>query len=95
MAQILQLAQTWQISGDMTLPYIAPLLETSAHLPVEGQMTVDLSAVTGVDTATISLLLEWSRRFKAQNCQMCLSGLPSKLTSLTQLYGVSHLMSSD
>jgi hypothetical protein len=26
---------------------------------------------------------------------MCLSGLPSKLTSLTQLYGVSHLMSSD
>jgi len=53
---------------------------------------VDFSNVKEIDTAAISLILEWTRRAIEENKQLKFVNLPANLNSLTQLYGVADLI---
>ena len=92
MATITQENNRWLVSGDMTVSQVNDLLDASAQLAVEGEMEVDLAAVTDVDTSSISLLFEWLRLAHARKCKLSFSNLPANLTSLATLYGVLELI---
>lgn len=76
----------------MTMPQISTLLAESAVLPLNKTLEIDLSAVTAVDTASISLLFEWLRLAHTHKCKLAFSNLPQTLLSLAALYGVLELI---
>jgi len=55
-------------------------------------ITVDLSGVTEVDSAAVSLLLEWRRQALRAKRTIRFSNIPANLKSLATVYGVSELL---
>jgi phospholipid transport system transporter-binding protein len=92
-AQITQVGNSWSISGDVLIDAATTLLAMSQALPMAADTKIDFSAVTNIDTSTISLILEWQRRAKKENQTIQLVNLPTNLISLTALYGVAELIS--
>ncbi len=76
----------------MTIACVESLLAESTHLRMERGLDIDLSEVTDVDTATISLLFEWLRTANAHKCKITFANLPQNLSSLATLYGVVELL---
>ena len=59
---------------------------------VAERVVVDLKGVTEVDSAGVSLLLEWRRAASGANRQIEFVHLPANLKSLAVLYGVAELL---
>lgn len=92
MSQITKLDNRWEIDGDITINQAQTLLLESKELPMGHTLVVDLSKVTHVDTASISLMFEWLRHAKAKNCNLRFANYPKNLLSLISLYGVTDLI---
>ena len=92
MAQIIQQDRRWLVSGSMTVQQAKSLLAESAALPAGDQLEIDLSGVSDVDTATLSLLFEWMRQAEARGGRITFTNLPGNLASLATLYGVVDLI---
>ena len=92
LAQITQIDNRWDISGDVVIGAVPALLEASMSLSMIDNATVDFANVTDIDTSTISLILEWKRRAQKENKPLKFVNLPANLTTLTQLYGVAELI---
>ena len=92
LAQIAQIDNRWDISGDVVIGAVPALLEVSKSLIFIDNATVDFANVTDIDTSTISLILEWKRRAQKENKPLKFVNLPANLTTLTQLYGVAELI---
>jgi phospholipid transport system transporter-binding protein len=78
-----------KVVGPLNIGSVTGLLAQSSGL-LAGVTVVDLGGVTEVDSAAVSLLLEWRRQ--AQNNALRFSHLPAALKSLADLYGVSDLI---
>jgi phospholipid transport system transporter-binding protein len=92
LAQIIKEQNRWLLSGDMTIEHMDALLAEKPALVLAKVLEIDMSAVTDVDTATISLLLEWLRHAMANGVQMSYSHLPANFVSLATLYGVQNFI---
>ena len=92
LAQISQIDNRWDISGNVVIGAVPALLEVSKSLIFIDNATVDFANVTDIDTSTISLILEWKRRAQKENKPLKFVNLPANLTTLTQLYGVAELI---
>ena len=92
LAQIAQIDNRWNISGDIVIGAVPALLEASKALSIADDTTVDFANVTDVDTSTISLIFEWKRRAQKENQALKFVNLPANLTTLTQLYGVAEII---
>jgi phospholipid transport system transporter-binding protein len=92
MAEITQVGNSWSIKGEVLINTVIPLLEASKALPMSANTKIDFSAVTNIDTATISLILEWKRRALKENQTIQFVNLPINLISLTALYGVADII---
>jgi phospholipid transport system transporter-binding protein len=92
LAQVVKEQNRWILSGDITLQNVDALLAERSALASAKVLEVDLSGVTDVDTASISLLLEWLRSAMANGVQLSYSHLPANLISLATLYGVEHVI---
>jgi len=92
MAQITQIENRWEITGDIEMDNANALLMASNELAIVDNTLVDFSNVKEIDTAAISLILEWTRRAIEENKQLKFVNLPANLNSLTQLYGVADLI---
>ena len=92
LAQITQIDNRWDISGDAVIGAVPALLEVSKSLSLIDNATVDFANVTDIDTSTISLIFEWKRRAKKENKPLKFVNFPANLTTLTQLYGVAELI---
>lgn len=92
LAQIAQVDNRWNISGDIVIGAVPALLEASKALSITDNATVDFANVTDVDTSTISLIFEWKRRAQKENQAIKFVNLPANLTTLTQLYGVAEII---
>ncbi len=80
------------LQGPVTMANVEGLLEEGAR-QIEGlRVTVDLSGVTEVDSAALSLLLEWRRQAQRANRTILYINLPANLKSLAELYGVTELI---
>ncbi len=58
----------------------------------QGDVTVDCSALTQVDSAAVAVLLAWQRAAAQRGLALALGGVPPQLQSLASLYGVEGLL---
>jgi phospholipid transport system transporter-binding protein len=80
------------VQGPVTMANVEALL-AEGSLRIEGpDVTVDLAGVTEVDSAAVSLLLEWRRQAQRANRRIRYVNLPANLRSLAELYGVTGLL---
>ena len=90
---IVQKANKWLVSGPILMETANKLLLDSGVLAfTENAHDIDLLNVTEVDTAAISLMMEWQRRAAAVKSKVTFSNLPDNLTSLAALYGVTEFI---
>ena len=92
LTQIAQVDNCWSLSGDVVIATVSGILTASKSLNMAANTTIDFKQVNDIDTATISLILEWQRRAQKENQAIKLVNLPANLISLTQLYGVAELI---
>ncbi len=85
-------ANEWRVSGDILVDNAGALLKESAALEMNDNMQIDFSEVSDVDTAALSLLIEWQRRALALNKRIVFKKLPESLMSLAALYGVADFI---
>jgi phospholipid transport system transporter-binding protein len=76
-----------------TLPAVlAQSVEYAARADLPERLTIDFSAITGVDSSAVALLLEWRRQAQARGKHLAFVNLPPNLLALAQLYGVAELI---
>jgi phospholipid transport system transporter-binding protein len=80
------------VRGPITIDNVVSLLAEGSGLFTTAQTTVDLTAVTEVDSSALSLLLEWRREAGRNRRAVRYLNLPANLKSLAQLYGVTELL---
>lgn len=93
MTAITQNGSRWDVTGDILMDNANTLLKLSKGLALSEQTVVDFAKVVEVDTAAVSLILEWQRRAAAEGKQVSFEHLPKSLNSLTALYGVDDMIS--
>ena len=94
MTNITQQENQWHVSGDVLMDNANAILNQSNAFEMASDLAVDFSAVTDVDTAALSLVMEWQRRAIASNCKISFANLPENLNSLAVLYGVAGFIPS-
>jgi len=76
-----------------TLPAVlAQSVEYAARTDLPERLTIDFSAITGVDSSAVALLLEWRRQAQARGKRLDFVKLPPNLLALAELYGVAELI---
>jgi phospholipid transport system transporter-binding protein len=83
------------LKGAVNLENAVALREEGLRLFTEQETTLDLSGVTEVDSAAVSLLFEWRRAALGANRRIRYVNLPDNLTSLAKLYGVTEIVSAE
>lgn len=82
------------VQGPVTMANATQVLEESSRVFQGTEIVVDLSGVTEVDSAAVSLLLEWRRAAAAAKRRIAYTNVPGNLKSLADLYGVAGLLDS-
>ena len=80
------------VQGPLTMKNVTAVLAESASLFNGPRVLVDLAGVTEVDSAAVSLLLEWRRAAAKAQRHIEFANLPPNLASLAELYGVLELI---
>jgi len=83
------------VQGPITLDNVVSLLGEGKERFTAGEVTVDLAAVTEVDSSALSLLLEWRREAGRNGRAIRFLNLPANLKSLAELYGVTGLLGAE
>ena len=83
------------VSGPVTLDNAMALLEAGGKYLARPQTVIDFSEVSEIDSASVSLMLEWSRRARLKGGDVRFANLGDAVTSLTSLYGVADLILLD
>ena len=83
------------LKGAVNLETVLALREDGLRQFAAAEVTLDLSAVTDVDSAAISLLFEWRRAALAAGRRIRYVNLPENLQSLAKLYGVTDLVGAE
>ena len=60
----------------------------------QGQLDFDLSALIVVDSSAVAVMLEWQRAAKRLDKVITFHGVPSNVSSLIKLYGLSDLLTT-
>jgi phospholipid transport system transporter-binding protein len=64
----------------------------AARTDLPDRLTIDFSAIAGVDSSAVALLLEWRRQALATGKTLVFANLPANLVALAELYGVAELI---
>jgi phospholipid transport system transporter-binding protein len=80
------------LSGAMTMQTVNVLLAEAVTLLTDAELEMDLSHVTEVDSAAISLLFEWLRQAHSRKASLTFANMPAALVSLVSLYGVDGII---
>ncbi len=83
------------MQGAVNLENALALREDGLRLFIAPEVILDLSGVTEVDSAAVSLLFEWRRAALAADRSIRYVNLPENLTSLAKLYGVTELVGAE
>jgi phospholipid transport system transporter-binding protein len=92
MMQVQQAGNRWNVQGDILIGTASVLLKASQQCLMQAKTVVDFKEVGNIDTAVISLILEWKRRAKRENSTLELANMPENLKSLAALYGVTDIV---
>jgi phospholipid transport system transporter-binding protein len=92
MADVIQQDNRWKVSGEVLMDGANAMLIASQALPLSENTLIDFGGATELDTAAISLILEWKRRAAREAKQIRLVNVPETLKSLAHLYGVAEFV---
>lgn len=81
------------LEGDLNARTVMPLLHAGLQLLAQApqQWTVDMSAVRGVSSAAVALLLEWIKAAQAQQKALHLQNLPETLQPIINISDLAPL----
>jgi phospholipid transport system transporter-binding protein len=83
----------FDLSGPLTIATVSAWLrESEALFAEDGIWELDLTGVDEVDSAAVSLLLEWARQAVQRGRQLQLRNLPENLQCLLKVYDVQELL---
>jgi phospholipid transport system transporter-binding protein len=82
----------FRIRGPITMDNVEAVLQAGSARFGSGEVTIDLSGVTEVDSSAVSLLLQWVREARAAGRDLRYVNLDSNVKSLAVLYGVIDLL---
>ena len=80
-----------RVAGALTIANAVQVCDEGRQL-IDGNVVLDLAAVTEVDSAALSVLFEWRRAARARNANVAFRNLPKSMMSLAALYGVADLV---
>ena len=83
------------VSGPVTLETAMKLRKESEQFFDGSPLLFDFSGVEEIDSAAVSLMLDWSRKARATGSEVRFTNLGDSITSLTGLYGVEDLIPVD
>lgn len=84
---------SFDFTGPLTIATISAWLrESEALFVLDGVWELDLAGVEEVDSAAVSLLLEWARQATKRGHQLRLHNLPENLQCLLKVYDVQELL---
>ena len=83
-----------RLSGPVTIANAVARCEGGKQ-QLNGDMVIDLAAVTEVDSTALSVLFEWRRAARDKNVHVSFRNLPDSMSSLAALYGVAELVAPD
>jgi phospholipid transport system transporter-binding protein len=78
------------LSGELTQRSVPGLMADAAHLAAAG--TLDLSAVTRIDSAGLALLLDLIRQGRRSGVPVIFSGAPPQVVGLAHFFTVAPLL---
>jgi phospholipid transport system transporter-binding protein len=81
-----------RVEGPVHMVNARALMSEGNALLEAGVTTIDMGAVTEVDSSAVSLLLEWQRTAAGRKASLRFANLPESLKSLAALYGVTDLL---
>jgi phospholipid transport system transporter-binding protein len=85
-----------KLEGALTFVSLPGVLAESAQFEARSDLpdvlTIDFSAITGVDSSAVALLLEWRRQALKRGKTLQFVNLPDNLMALAELYGVADLI---
>ena len=79
-------------AASLTVDNASDVLAAGLKAIAAGQSSIDLSALTTVDSSAVATLLAWQRAAQHRGSTLALGVLPANLQSLADLYGASALL---
>ncbi len=92
MSAIRREGSSLKIEGPIHMANARALLGEGGALLGPEVTTIDMAGVTDVDSAAVSLLLEWRREAAKRSATLRFANLPESVKSLATLYGVTDLL---
>ena len=90
---IVRNGERFEFSGPLTIATVSEWLRESESLfSADGVWELSLAGVEEVDSAAVSLLLEWARQAAQHGRQLQLHNLPENLQCLLKVYDVQELL---
>jgi phospholipid transport system transporter-binding protein len=80
------------LSGPLTVATAGELASAGQAHVTAGDVVVDLSGVTQVDSAALALLLSWTRAANGAGRKLSIVAAPPALLSLAALYDVDAIL---
>ncbi|UJP05061.1 MAG: STAS domain-containing protein [Nitrosomonas sp.] len=80
------------VDGAVTIDNVVMLTQQGIALFDDSVVIVDLEKIIEVDSAVISMLLEWLRTARKNSRSLHYINLPESVESLIQLYGVTEII---
>ena len=81
-----------RLAGELTFESVPGLYLHAQRVLPETMKSIDLSAVTAVDSAGLALLLEWQASRKSSSAALTFINAPSSLLSLASLSEATELL---
>lgn len=79
-------------ASSFTVNNASAMLAAGLEAIAAGQTSIDLSAVSNVDSSAVATLLAWQRAARSRGIALQLGALPVNLQSLLDLYGATALL---
>jgi len=80
------------LEGDLMLDHVVQVMTEGEKLLSDGVSVFDLSGLGQVNSAVLSLLMNWHRYGLGQGHDVAFRNSPENLLSLAKLYGVADLI---
>ncbi len=80
------------LSGPLVMDSATTVLNEAKAAVASGDVTVDFSGATDIDSSALALMLQWRRDAEAAGRTVIFESVPDNLRVLAELYGVSFLL---
>lgn len=82
----------FRVSGPVTIDNVTSVIEAGRQAFAGSDAVVDLSGLENVDSAAISMMLEWMRDAAGGGRRVRFANLPENLRTLAKVYGVLDVL---